>query len=151
MSETASAIPTHQPPPLSPGETTTWTVLCHLSAFLAAFGVPFGHILGPLLVWLLKRGEDPAVDAHGKEALNFQISMTIYCFILAFGVAGLMVVSIAVSIPTRMEILPFGGILSGAVLVSLFFLLEAVLIIVASIKASDGELYRYPLTLRLIK
>jgi len=126
-------------------------VLCHLSAFLAALGVPFGHILGPLLVWLVKRGEDPAVDAHGKEALNFQISMTIYGFVLVFAAGGLMILSIFVSVPTKLEFLPFGGVFSGMALLSFFLLFEAVLIIVASLRAGEGELYRYPLNLRLIK
>ena len=52
--------------------------MCHLSA-LAGFVIPgAGHILGPLIVWLVKRGESAEIDAHGKEALNFQISMLIY-------------------------------------------------------------------------
>ena len=56
----------------------TWTVLCHATA-LAGFFVPWaGHILGPLIVWLAKRGDSAEIDAHGKESLNFQISMLIY-------------------------------------------------------------------------
>ena len=55
-----------------------WTVLCHASAFLGFFIPAAGHVLGPLLVWLLKRDESPEIDAHGKESLNFQLSMFIY-------------------------------------------------------------------------
>src|SRR5947207_15542787 len=67
MSETSTA-----------GNVRTWCVMCHLSA-LAGFVIPgAGHILGPLIVWLVKRGDSAEIDAHGKEALNFQISMLIY-------------------------------------------------------------------------
>ena len=53
-------------------------MLCHASA-LAGFFVPWaGHILGPLIVWLAKRGDSAEIDEHGKESLNFQISMLIY-------------------------------------------------------------------------
>src|SRR5438128_12219190 len=56
----------------------TWNVLCHATA-LAGFFVPWaGHILGPLIVWLAKRNGSPEIDQHGKESLNFQISMLIY-------------------------------------------------------------------------
>ena len=63
-----------------------WAMLCHLSA-LAGFVVPFGSIIGPLIVWLIKRDEMPVVDVHGKKALNFQITMAIayvVCFVLMF-------------------------------------------------------------------
>lgn len=114
--------------PPAPVQSRTWEVLCHVSA-LAGYVIPLGNIIGPLLIWLIKRAEVPDVDAHGKEAMNFQISVTIYavvCLLLVFVVIG-------------------------------FFLLIAlgiaalVLTIIASIKASSGELYRYPLTIRLIK
>ncbi len=91
--------------------------------------IPFGNIIGPLVVWLIKRAEIPAVDAHGKEALNFQISVAIYaivCLLLMFVVIGiflLMALGIA----------------------------ALILVIIAAIKASSGELYRYPLTIRFIK
>ena len=65
----------------------TWAMLCHLSA-LAGFVVPFGSIIGPLIVWLIKKDEMPIVDEHGKKALNFQITMAIaylVCFLLIAG------------------------------------------------------------------
>ena len=61
----------------------TWTALCHASALLGVFLHFPGHLLGPLIVWLVKRGESPEIDAHGKEALNFQISMLIYNVVAA--------------------------------------------------------------------
>ncbi len=91
--------------------------------------IPFGNILGPMVVWLIKREQIPAVDAHGKEAMNFQISFTIYAI-----VAGLTI---------------FIGI--GFLLVPVVILADVILLVIATIKASKGELYRYPFTIRLIK
>ena len=106
-----------------------WTVLCHASA-LAGFFVPWaGHILGPLIVWLAKRGDAPEIDEHGKESLNFQISMLIYNLI-----AGVLCL-----------------VLIGFVILGILHILNLVLVIVASIQASEGKLYRYPITIRLIK
>ncbi|HUE50340.1 MAG TPA: DUF4870 domain-containing protein [Candidatus Dormibacteraeota bacterium] len=107
----------------------TWTVLCHASA-LAGFFVPWaGHILGPLIVWLIKRGDSTEIDEHGKESLNFQISMLIYNLI-----AGVLCL-----------------VLIGFVILGILHILNLVLVIVASIQASEGKLYRYPITIRLIK
>jgi uncharacterized protein len=107
----------------------TWTVLCHASA-LAGFLVPWaGHILGPLIVWLVKRGDSTEIDEHGKESLNFQISMLIYNLI-----AGVLCL-----------------VLIGFVILGILHILNLVLVIVASIQASEGKLYRYPITIRLIK
>src|SRR5438876_11641515 len=107
----------------------TWNVLCHATA-LAGFFVPWaGHILGPLIVWLAKRGDSAEIDAHGKESLNFQISMLIYNLI-----AGILCL-----------------VLIGFVILGILHLLNLVLVIVASIQASEGKLYRYQLAIRLIK
>ena len=106
----------------------TWCVLCHASALLGLFFHFLGHIFGPLIVWLLKRGDGAEIDAHGKESLNFQLSMLIYdavAVILCF-------------------------VLIGIPILLLLWVLNTVLVIIASIKASDGELYRYPLTIRFI-
>jgi uncharacterized protein len=107
----------------------TWNVLCHATA-LAGFFVPWaGHILGPLIIWLAKRSDSPEIDEHGKESLNFQISMLIYnviAFVLCL-------------------------VLIGFVILGILHILNLVLVIVASIQASEGKFYRYPLTIRLIK
>lgn len=107
----------------------TWNVLCHATA-LAGFFVPWaGHILGPLIVWLAKRNDSPEIDENGKESLNFQISMLIYNVI-----AGVLCL-----------------VLIGFILLAVLHILNLVLVIVASIQASEGKLYRYPVTIRLIK
>jgi uncharacterized Tic20 family protein len=107
----------------------TWNVLCHATA-LAGFFVPWaGHILGPLIVWLAKRADSPEIDEHGKESLNFQISMLIYNVI-----AGVLCL-----------------VLIGFIILAILHILNLVLVIVASIQASEGKFYRYPMTIRLIK
>jgi len=106
-----------------------WAMVCHLSA-LAGFLIPFGNIAGPLIVWLIKRAEMPLVDTHGKEALNFQIT-----------------VSIAVAVCVALMF-----VLVGFVLIFIVGLGALVLTIMAAVKVSNGELdYRYPFALRLLK
>ena len=114
----------------------TWAVLCHASALLGFVFPIVAHVLGPLIVWQLKRTDLPEIDEHGKESLNFQISMLIYtaglavvCFILMFILVGFL-------------LLPLFGVLH---------LLNLIFVIIASVKASEGKLYRYPMTIRLIK
>src|SRR5437879_6046718 len=71
---------TNAAPPVPPNpdsQARTWNMLCHLSALSAYIGIPFGQILGPLIVWQLKKNEYPSVEIHGKAALNFQITVTI--------------------------------------------------------------------------
>ena len=75
--------PQPQQTPSTSSDVRTWCVLCHASALLGLFFHFLGHILGPLAVWLIKRGDSPEIDAHGKESLNFQISMLIYDAIAA--------------------------------------------------------------------
>ena len=105
-----------------------WCVVCHLSA-LAGFVIPaLGHILGPLIVWLVRRGDSAEIDEHGKEALNFQISMLIYNV-----VAGILCL-----------------VLIGFVLLAILHVLNVVFVIIAAFRASEGQMYRYPLTIRLV-
>ena len=107
----------------------TWTAFVHASALLGVFVHFPGHVVPPLIVWLLKRDESPEIDAHGKEALNFQISMLIYNVI-----AGV-----------------FCLVLIGFLILPILWVLNALFVIIAAIKASDGQLYRYPMTIRFIQ
>ncbi|MFV2060806.1 MAG: DUF4870 domain-containing protein [Gammaproteobacteria bacterium] len=103
-------------------------MLCHLSTF-AGFIIPFGGILGPLIMWQIKKDEDPFINRHGIAALNFHLSMAIYYFVsflLAF-------------------------IVIGFFLLGILAITELILVIIASIKASNGEEYKYPLTISFIK
>jgi uncharacterized Tic20 family protein len=106
----------------------TWGLITHLSA-LAGFIVPFGHIIGPLVVWLIKKDESPFVDDQGKEAINFQISMTLYAVIAAILIL----------------------VIIGIFLLIGIGILDIVLVIIAAVKANAGEKFRYPLTIRFIR
>jgi len=107
----------------------TWLMLCHLAALSGVVIAGAGFILGPLVVWLVKKDEYPSVNAEGKESLNFQISMFIYGII-----AGALVLV---------------GI--GLVLLPLVGVFDIIMVIVATISASNGKPYRYPLAIRLIQ
>lgn len=122
---------TAQPTMLTPSleitaEAKRWAALSHLSAFVMFLGVP--TLIGPFVAWLWKR-DIPYVDEQGKEALNFNISFLIY------GLASALLILVLV----------------GLVLLPIVFVTWFVLVIVASVKASAGEDYRYPLTLRFIR
>ncbi len=106
----------------------TWAMIAHLAA-LAGYVIPFGNIIGPLIVWAMKRQEMPFVNDQGKEALNFQITVTlvvVVCLALFFLVIPIFIASIL-------------GIVA------------LVLCIIAALKANEGLPYRYPFTLRLVK
>jgi uncharacterized Tic20 family protein len=109
-------------------ESRMWAMIAHLST-LSGLVLPFGNIIGPLLVWLVKRDEMAFVNDQAKEALNFNISMTIYGLVAA--------------------VLIF--VLVGFVLLAVLGIAWLVLSIMAAVKANEGVAYRYPLTLRLIK
>lgn len=113
-----------------------WNMLCHLSALVACIGIPFGNILGPLIIWQIKKNEFPSVDIHGKAALNFQITVTIavFCgaaaaFVLHFFCIGFLLFPV----------------------VGLMILAGLVFAVIAGIKANNGEDYKYPWSLELVK
>ena len=123
------------PPPNPESQARMWNMLCHLSA-LAGFIIPFGNILGPLLIWQIKKNEFPSVEIHGKAALNFQITVTI---------AALAGVAVAVVL----SFFCVGYLLFP--LVMLIGLAGLVFAVIAGIKANNGEDYKYPWSLELVK
>jgi len=132
------APPPGSPAPLPPDEAQarTWNMFCHLSALAGFVGVPFGNILGPLLVWQIKKNEIPSVDAHGKAALNFQITVTLavivtcaIAFLLAFFCIGYLLFPLVILIGLCGLIFP----------------------IIAGIKANNGEDYQYPYSIEFVK
>lgn len=110
-------------------------MLCHLSS-LAGFIIPMGNILGPLIVWLLKKDSSAFVNDQGKEALNFQISLLVY------GIAGSIICAILMLV-----IIGFVLIILLGVGLGLLWLIST---IIASVRANEGQTYRYPLTIRFI-
>jgi uncharacterized Tic20 family protein len=122
------------PPPLPP-ETNDASarqsiIILHLSALAGLVIVGFGHILGPLIIWLLKKNEVPGLDEAGKSVLNYQISWSIWFFIsgVVAAVGSCLVVPLALPVGTFIAWLAF--LINGA------------------IKASNGVNYNFPLTIR---
>jgi len=119
------------PPPAASAVTSAqerqWAMFSHLAAFFG-FVVPFGSILGSLVIWLIKKDTMPFVNDQGKEALNFNIT-----------------VAIAALVAWVLVFILIGFLLLPAVLI--FWI---VFVIIGAIKANEGVAYRYPLTLRLV-
>ncbi|MDZ4288955.1 MAG: DUF4870 domain-containing protein [Prosthecobacter sp.] len=119
------------PPAVEPSkDEKNMAMLTHLLA-LGGLVVPFpgGNIIGPLILWLIKKDTMPFVDYHGKEALNFNITVAI---------------AAAICFVTFWLILPI-ILLIGVGIAWLVFT------IIAAIQTSEGKHYRYPFTLRLVK
>lgn len=142
--ENNSAPPPQSPqspppePPVEPAAAATgeisqdqrqFAMFTHLSALIGFIGVPLGNILGPLVLWLIKKDSMPFVDDQGKEALNFQITLFIAAFISA-------ILTI---------------VLIGFLLLLAVWIVGIVFVIIAALKANEGVAYRYPMTIRLIK
>ncbi|GLK87132.1 DUF4870 domain-containing protein [Pseudomonas turukhanskensis] len=109
-------------------EARQWAMFCHFAAFLGMI-FPFGNLLGPLIVWQLKKETSSFVDDQGKEALNFQITVAVamlVCFLLMF-------------------------VFIGIILIWVVGIAALVLTIIAGIKANEGKAYRYPFCWRLVK
>ncbi|MGV8096817.1 MAG: DUF4870 domain-containing protein [Mangrovibacterium sp.] len=106
----------------------TWAMVCHLSAFAGCI-IPFGNIIGPLIVYSMKRQEYPLVEDQGKEVLNFQITLSI-----------ILIISLVLSI-----------IIIGIFLAVAVGLAGLVLTVIGALKANNGEYYRYPFNIRFIK
>lgn len=135
----------------------------HLSTFLGFF-IPFGNFIGPLVLWYTNKEKSEFVDAHGKQAINFQISVFLYGIVLCsliipmviFGIWDHINVfdwntyeSVNISLYKPSPLLFAAG---GLSILGIFgFILEILFIIIASLKARDGELYKYPLTINFLK
>lgn len=130
------------PPPGADGlgaiaaEQRQWAMFAHLAALSGLFTAGLGCIIGPLVIWLVKRETMPFVDDQGKEALNFNITV--------FAVGALLWV-----VGTILLIILIGFLFYlAAFAVGIYWL---VMTIIAAIKANEGVAYRYPLTVRLVK
>lgn len=111
----------------TPSDEKNWAMFCHLAAFSGII-IPFGNIIGPLVLWSMKKEHSALVDREGKKSLNFQISMTIYLFISA--------------------ILVFIGI--GILLLIALGILNLIFVVMAIVKTLNGEDYQYPLTIKIL-
>ena len=108
-----------------------WAMFCHLAG-LAGFVIPviISGIIAPLIIWQIKKDDHAFVDENGKEAVNFQISIGIYALVSAL-------------------LIPVFCI--GAFLLMAVGIFNLVFLLIAAIKANNGEHYRYPLCIRFIK
>lgn len=144
----------------------TWGMLAHLSSLVwiplmfIGLSFPVLNIIGPLIVWLYKRKDHEFIDAQGKESLNFQLSFTLYNFILALIliVVGVIIGLTLITAPDQPSDNQSGNILFGLGLVGFSFLLtvilaiaQLILVIIASLKAKQGDFYRYPITIRFLR
>ena len=151
-----------------------WAMLCHLSSLLwlplslspiLLIGLPipliFLNILGPLMIWLLKKKQHPSIDTHGKESLNFQITLLVYSLIVSLVLllsVGSCWLGFSTNSNTTLGFVGLGLIVAGVGLAALGGLMGLLvwlghlfLTLFASIKAKKGELYRYPYTIRLLR
>ena len=121
-------------------EEKKFATICHLLGLLIIL-FPILNIIGPLIYWQSKKSESDYVNDQGKEAVNFQISVTIYIIFIFFVILTMKLSDFSAS----------QGFLSFIVLliVAIWFF-DVVMVIVASIRANKGEKYKYPLSIRFI-
>ncbi|WP_418603055.1 DUF4870 domain-containing protein [Hwangdonia sp.] len=135
----------------------------HLSTF-SRFIIPFGNFIGPIVLWSVNKDKSEFIDAHGKQAINFQMSILLYAIILGTLTIPFFIFKIFsgldfidfngfhnfhINIGKPSPLLYIGGALGALAVVG--FILELVFIVIASLKARDGELYQYPLTINFLK
>jgi len=117
--------------PASADEVRKWTTWCHLSA-LAGYVIPgFGCIIGPFLVWMMKKDEIQDVERTGRNVLNFQITM--FIFLAVSGIVALISATV------------------GFILIAIFGTLNLAMILVASVKANNGEHFSYPFSFKILR
>lgn len=120
-------------PALSDRDVRLWSMLCHLSALAGLLVPTIGSAVGPLVVWLIRRHDHPDIDAHGRESLNFQLSILIYCW--ALGILGILTTFILVGFV----------FLAAGFVVGIVGLGYAIL---AAVRTSNGETFKYPFSIR---
>ena len=115
-----------------------YSTLTHISGFIG-WVFPLGNIIAPLVLWIAKKNESTYIDSHGKAAVNFQLSIMLYCFLLAILIIPITILTLGLGlIAVLLGIIPA-------------IILKIVLIISASIKATNGEYYNYPYTIEFVK
>jgi uncharacterized Tic20 family protein len=128
----------------------TWSMLCHLAA-LAGFIFPLGTVIGPLIVWQIKKNELPEIDPHGKESVNFQLTVLILNIIATFIIFSILGIGFGFGQLWRSPLSLLGGGFGLGIILAIINVLAWVLAIVAGIKANNGEFYKYPFAIRFIK
>ncbi|ALJ05015.1 hypothetical protein APS56_07705 [Pseudalgibacter alginicilyticus] len=135
----------------------------HLSIF-SKFIIPFGNFIGPVVLWAANKDKSEYINNHGKQAINFQISILLYTLIIGlltlpfflynlFPISNFLNFNEVVNFEMNVHKLNSLFLMAGglAILALLGFILEFILIIIASLKARDGQLYKYPFTINFLK
>ncbi|WP_338731241.1 DUF4870 domain-containing protein [Mangrovimonas cancribranchiae] len=135
----------------------------HLSTF-SRFIVPLGNFIGPILLWSINKDKGEFVNEHGKQAINFQISILLYTIIVGMITIPFFIFKIFggidfidingfqnfhINLDNPSPLLYFTGFMGFLGIIA--FILELVFIVTASLKARDGLPYKYPLTINFIK
>ncbi len=120
--------------------------LLHLSAFFG-YIFPFGAVVAPLIFWELKKKKSDFIDKNGKEAVNFNLSYLLYTFILGFSFIPFAFRSFF----NDLHHLDLFGLITIGTFIGILSIIKFVLIIIAATKANQGEIYKYPLTIKFIK
>lgn len=124
----------------------TWSMLCHIAA-LAGFLFWLGSVLGPLIVWQIKKNELPEIDEHGKASLNFQLTVLVVNVIGKIVLAG----TVGFGVFWGGPFLAFGSGLGIASILGIINLVAWILAIVAGLRANDGRFFRYPFSINFVK
>lgn len=143
-----------------------WAMFCHLASLawipltVVGLAIPFTNLIAPALIWFLKKEESEMIDQHGKESLNFQISMTIYGLSAFAVLVVIMLIGIVIGlaigategnpVTVLFGLLAGLGVALGIITIAAIAIFQLVVVIFAAIKAKDGEMYRYPFTLRIL-
>ncbi|MDB9755449.1 DUF4870 domain-containing protein [Winogradskyella sp.] len=135
----------------------------HLSTF-SRFIIPFGNFIGPIVLWAANKEKSEFIDQHGKQAINFQISVLLYAIIIGtisvpffiFKLFGEMDVinfngfhDFHINVGQPSPLLYIGGGLGALAIIA--FIVELALIVKASLSARDGLIYKYPFTINFLK
>lgn len=115
-----------------------YSTLTHLSGFAGWF-FPFGNVILPFILWSSKKNESAYINAHGKTAVNFQLSVLFYCFLLALLIIPITIFTLGLGLV---------AIIVGFIPAIIY---KIILVITASIKATNGEYYNYPFTIEFVK
>jgi uncharacterized Tic20 family protein len=142
---------------MSDKDQQNWAGFIHLS-ILTGFIIPFGSFIAPLILWAIKRSESEVIDKHGKEAVNFQLSLLLYAVIVGiilFSSVGWGIFTHSQQNHYLLDAKPFFNVeivMGGVILFALFYyVVPFILAIIASVKAFNGGSYRYPFSIRFIR
>ena len=135
----------------------------HLSTF-SRFIIPFGNFIGPIVLWAANKEKSEFVDKHGKQAINFQISILLYAIIIGTITVPFFIFNLLngmdvidfrgfdnfhINVGKPSPLLYIGGGLGALAIIG--FIVELALIVKASLSARDGQIYNYPLTINFLK